>query len=70
MSLILPDFLRARAQATPAGFSAAVSTVVTDAGVTLELRVFDPRDPYKRQHAVRVELDTLSPPKDAPASPA
>lgn len=61
--LLLPSHLR---PGRPAGFAAASSLVVTDAGVTLEVRIFDPRDPFKRQHALRVDVDTLSPPKDVP----
>lgn len=68
--LFLPGHLAAK-QPAPVGFAATVATVLTDAGVTLEVRLFDPRDTYKRQHALRVDVDTLSPPQSpTDATPA
>lgn len=65
MSLLLPQHL-ARKSGPPIGFAASVATVVTENGARLEVRIFDPRDPFKRQHAISVDVDTLAPPKDPP----
>lgn len=65
--LVLPAHL-AKKPGVPVGFAASVATVLSETGCTLEVRIFDPRDPLKRQHALRVDVDTLSPPKDAAPS--
>lgn len=68
MSLLLPGHL-VKKGGLPVGFASSVATVLTESGVQLEARIFDPRDPYKRQHAVRIDVDTISAPKDAPPAP-
>jgi hypothetical protein len=69
VSLILPGHLAPRPGA-PVGFAATCATVLTEKGARLEVRIFDPRDPFKRQHAVSIDVDTLAPPKpDAPPAP-
>lgn len=66
--LVLPGHL-ARKPSVPIGFATTVATVLTENGCTLEVRIFDPRDPFKRQHAVRVDVDTLKPPPSDAAAP-
>jgi len=65
VSLLVPGHL-AKKSGQPIGFACSVATVLMERGAKLEIAIFDPRDPLGRQHRVTVDVDTISPPKDAP----